>query len=381
MGLYLSGLTGSRDKFGIAMAKRDYYEILSVPRNASDEEIKRAYRKMALKCHPDRNPGDKDAEEKFKEAAEAYEVLRDPKKREIYNFYGHEGLKGTGFTGFRGFDDIFSSFSDIFEEFFGFSPRSSRRGASSGADLRYDLKISLYDAAFGKETEIEILKRGRCEHCNGTGAQPGSTPQACPHCYGRGQINRSHGFFTISTTCSYCHGEGMVITNPCKACGGGGLAKRRKKVYLRIPPGVDSGSRLRLSGEGEEGEFGGPPGDLYVIIHVEPHEFFEREGDDIICRVPISFAMAAFGGGVDVSTLDGAKKIQIPRGTQPGEIFRLKGEGIPHLNGRGRGDQIIQVVVQIPKKLTKQQEELLREFAALEEEKGAAVGKGRRKKK
>ncbi len=355
------------------MAKRDYYEILGVPRNASEEEIKKAYRKMALKYHPDRNPGDKEAEEKFKEASEAYEVLRDPKKREIYDFYGHEGLKGTGFTGFRGFDDIFSSFSDIFEEFFGFSPRSSRRGASPGADLRYDLKITLLDAAFGKETEIEVLKRGRCEVCNGTGAQPGSTPQVCPHCYGRGQISRSHGFFTISTTCSYCHGEGRVITTPCKACGGQGWVKKRKKVSLRIPPGVDTGSRLRLRGEGEEGERGGPPGDLYVIIHVEPHEFFEREGDDIICRVPIPFTMAALGGEIEVPTLDGTKRIQIPRGTQPGEIFRLKGEGIPHLNGRGRGDQIIQILVQVPQKLSKEQERLLREFASLEEEKGAAA--------
>ncbi len=358
------------------MAQRDYYEILGIPRNASGEEIKRAYRQMALKYHPDRNPGDKDAEEQFKEAAEAYEVLRDSKKREIYDFYGHEGLKGAGFTGFRGFDDIFSTFSDIFEEFFGFSPRSARRGAVPGADLRYDLKISLYDAAFGKETEIEIEKRVRCDQCNGTGAQPGSTPQVCPHCYGRGQVNRSHGFFTISTTCSQCRGEGRVITNPCKGCGGGGLVKRRKKVSLRIPRGVDTGSRLRLRGEGEDGERGASPGDLYVIIYVEPHDFFERGGDDIICRVPISFAMAAMGGDIEVPTLDGTKKIHIPRGTQPGEIFRLKNEGIPHLNGRGRGDQIVQTIVQVPHKLTKRQEELLKEFATLEEEKGGASGKG-----
>ncbi|MBW2038849.1 MAG: molecular chaperone DnaJ [Deltaproteobacteria bacterium] len=363
------------------MANRDYYEILGVPRNASEEEIKKAYRRMALKYHPDRNPGDKGAEERFKEASEAYEVLRDPKKREIYDFYGHEGLKSTGFTGFRGFDDIFSSFSDIFEDFFGFSPRSSSRRGVAGADLRYDLKISLFDAAFGMETEIEILKRGRCEVCNGTGAQPGSTPQTCPHCYGRGQVNRSHGFFTISTTCPYCHGAGRVITNPCKACGGAGVVKKRGKVSLRIPPGVDTGSRLKLRGEGEGGERGGPPGDLYVIIYVEPHEFFEREGDDIICRVPIPFTMAALGGEVDVPTLDGTKKIQIPRGTQPGEIFRLKGEGIPHLNGRGRGDQINEVVVQIPKKLTKRQEELLRGFASLEGEKGTAAGSKWWKKK
>jgi molecular chaperone DnaJ len=364
------------------MAKLDYYEILGVSRDASEEEIKKAYRRMALNCHPDRNPGDKEAEEKFKEASEAYEVLRDPHKREIYDFYGHDGLKSTGFTGFRGFDDIFSSFSDIFEEFFGFSPRSSRRGASPGADLRYDLKISFIDAAFGKETEIEIHKKGRCDQCNGTGAQAGSTPQMCPQCHGRGQVNRSQGFFTISTTCSNCQGEGRVIANPCKSCGGIGLVKKRNKVSLQIPPGVDTGSRLRLKGEGEEGERGGPPGDLYVIIYVEPHDFFERDGDDIMCRVLMPFTIAALGGEIEVPTLNGAKKIQIPRGTQPGEIFKLRGEGIPHLHGRGRGDQIIQATLWVPKKLTKKQEELLKNFAELGEEKGdTARMKWREKKK
>src|SRR4030067_2720436 len=235
------------------MAKRDYYELLGFPRNASEEEIKKAYRRMALNYHPDRNPGDKEAEEKFKEASEAYEVLRDPNKKEIYDFYGHDGLKSTGFTGFRGFDDIFSSFSDIFEEFFGFSPRSSRRGMSPGADLRYDLKMSLFDAAIGKEMAIEIFKRGRGAVCDGTGAQPGSDPQVCPQCHGRGQIGRSHGFFIVSTTCSYCRGEGKVIANPCKSCGGAGWVKNRQKVALQIPPGVNTGSRLRLRGEGEEG--------------------------------------------------------------------------------------------------------------------------------
>jgi len=363
------------------MAKRDYYETLGVSRNASEEEIKKTYRRMALQYHPDRNPGDKEAEERFKEASEAYEVLRDPHKREIYDFYGHDGLKSSGFTGFRGFDDIFSSFSDIFEDFFGFSPRSSRRGVSPGADLRYDLKISLVDAALGKETEIEIFKRVRCGRCNGTGAQPGSEPQACPYCHGRGQVNRSHGFFTISTTCSYCRGEGRVIANPCRACGGAGLVKERKRVFLQIPPGVDTGSRLRLRGEGEEGERGGPPGDLYVIIYVEPHEFFEREEDDIICRVPIPFTIAALGGEIEVPTLDGAKKLQIPKGTQPGELFKMRGEGIPHLHGRGRGDQIIQAMVQIPEKLTKRQEELLKEFAALDRGKKGARGSTWWKKK
>jgi molecular chaperone DnaJ len=363
-----------------AMVKRDYYEILGLGRNASEEEIKRAYRQMALNHHPDRNPGDKDAEEKFKEAAEAYDVLRDPNKREIYNFYGHDGLKSTGFTGFRGFDDIFSSFSDIFEDFFGFSQRSTRRGARSGVDLRYDLKISLFDAAFGKEIDIEVEKKVRCEMCAGMGAQAGSTPQTCPHCQGRGQINRSHGFFSISTTCPYCSGEGRVIPNPCKSCKGTGLVRKRKKVTLHIPHGVESGSRLRLREEGEDGERGAPPGDLYVIIYVEPHDFFEREGDDIICRVPISFILATLGGEIEVPTLNGTKKINIPQGTQPGEIFRLRGEGIHHLHARGRGDLIVQAAVQIPKALTKEQAALLKEFAALEEKGRVAAEKTQKKK-
>jgi molecular chaperone DnaJ len=365
------------------MVKRDYYEILGVHRNASEEEIKKAYRRMALNFHPDRNPDNQEAEEKFKEASEAYEVLRDPNKREIYDFYGHDGLKSTGFTGFRGFDDIFSSFSDIFDDFFGFSTRASRRGMSAGADLRYDLRISLLDAAFGLDTEIEITKNEQCDACKGTGAQPGTSPEICPQCQGRGQVNRSHGFFTISAACSYCHGEGTIITNPCGTCGGTGVVKKQKQVSLHVPPGVDTGSRLRLRGEGAEGERGGPSGDLYVIIYVDPHEFFERQGDDIICRIPISFAMAALGGEIEVPTLNGAKKIQIPQGTQSGEIFKLRGEGIPHLQRRGRGEQIIQVAVQVPKKLTKKQEELLREFAVLEEEKGG-MGEGKstwRKKK
>jgi molecular chaperone DnaJ len=352
------------------MVKRDYYEILGVQRNASEEEIKKAYRRMALSFHPDRNPGNQEAEEKFKEASEAYEVLRDQNKREIYDFYGHDGLKSTGFTGFRGFDDIFSSFSDIFEDFFGFSTRASRRGMSAGADLRYDLRISLLDAAFGLDTEIEITKNEQCDACKGTGAQPGTSPEICPQCQGRGQMNRSHGFFTISAVCSYCHGEGRIVKNPCRTCGGTGVVKKQKRVSLHVPPGVDTGSRLRLRGEGAEGERGGPSGDLYVIIYVDPHEFFERQGDDIICRVPIAFATAALGGEIEVPTLNGAKKIQIPKGTQSGEIFKLRGEGISHLQKRGRGDQIIQVAVQVPKKLTKKQEELLRDFAALEEEKG-----------
>ncbi|MBW1740008.1 MAG: molecular chaperone DnaJ [Deltaproteobacteria bacterium] len=347
--------------------KRDYYEILGVDRNASEDELKASYRKLALKYHPDRNPGNKEAEERFKEAAEAYEVLRDPQKRNIYDHYGHEGLQGTGFSGFRGFDDIFSSFSDIFDEFFGFgSRRRSRTAASRGADLRYDLTISFMDAAFGVETDIEIEKLVSCSTCEGTGCERGTHPETCRHCGGGGQISRSHGFFSIRTTCPYCRGEGRTIPHPCPECRGTGQVERRKKVSVRIPAGVDTGSRLRLTGEGESGTRGGPPGDLYVFINVEPHEFFKRNNNDVICQVPISFVQAALGSDIDVPTLTGKKKLHIPKGTQPGEVFRFKGEGIPSLRGYGKGDQIIQVLVKTPTGLTKKQEALLKEFAKLE---------------
>lgn len=345
------------------MEDKDYYKILGVPRNATEEEIKKAYRKLAMQYHPDRNPGDKEAEEKFKLASEAYEVLRDPQKREIYDHYGIEGLRGTGFTGFRGFEDIFSTFSDIFEDFFGFGPSTRRRTRPrQGADLRYDLKISFYDAAFGKETEIEIPKNVTCDTCNGTGIKPGTRPVVCPLCKGRGQVTRSQGFFTISTTCGQCHGEGQYVPNPCKDCRGTGRVKKKKKIQISIPPGVDSGSKLRIRGEGEEGERGGPPGDLYVFIYVEPHEFFTREGDDLICQVPISFPQAALGAEIEVPTLDGKRTLTIPRGIESGEFLKIKGEGFPKLKGSGRGDLIVQILVKTPKNLTKRQEELLREF-------------------
>jgi len=350
------------------MARRDYYEILGVSRDATEEEIKKAYRKAALKYHPDRNPGDKEAEEKFKEAAEAYEVLRDPEKRRLYDQFGHEGLKGTGFTGFSGFEDIFSSFSDIFEEFFGFGRSTRSRGRSrsqarAGRDLRYDLTISFMDAAFGKDTEIEISRLEPCIICRATGIKPGSNPAVCPYCHGRGEIVRSQGFFTMSTTCSYCRGQGQVITDPCPDCRGQGQVKKRRKLSIKIPAGVETGSRLRLRGEGEPGLNGGPPGDLYIYIQVEPHEFFQRNGNDIICQIPISFPQAALGADIEIPTLSGTKKISIPPGIQSGETICLKGEGIPYLKGGGRGDQIVQVIVRTPTKLTKRQEELLREFA------------------
>ena len=347
--------------------RRDYYDILGVDRKATDQEIKAAYRKLALKYHPDRNPGSKEAEDNFKEAAEAYDVLRDSQKRDIYDHYGHEGLQGTGFSGFRGFEDIFSSFGDIFDEFFGFgSGRRSRTVSRKGADLRYDLSIGFLEAAFGAEKEIEIEKLENCSLCGATGCQPGTSPESCRQCGGRGQISRSQGFFSIRTTCPRCHGQGRVIPSPCSACRGTGQVERPKKVSLKIPAGVDSGSRLRLTGEGESGLRGGPYGDLYVYLHVEDHEFFKRRNHDLICQVPISFVQAALGAEIGVPTLNGEKKLQIPKGTQPGDVFRFKGEGIPSLRGHGRGDQIIQVLVKTPTGLTKKQEALLEEFAKLE---------------
>jgi len=349
--------------------KRDYYEILGVSRDASDSEIKIKYRKLAMKFHPDRNPDDKAAEEKFKEAAEAYEVLRDPQKRSIYDQYGHQGLEGQGFSGFGGFDDIFSSFGDIFEDFFGFG--SSRRSSSRsrrGNDLRYDMKLSFMEAAFGAETQIDVEKLANCPSCGGSGCASGSQPEACPHCGGSGQISRSQGFFTVRTTCPNCRGNGRIITHPCENCRGGGKVRVTKKVAVKIPAGVDNGSRLRLSGEGGPGENGGPPGDLYVFIHVNPHEFFERHNAvDVVCQIPISFIQAALGDKVKVPTLQGEKILAIPKGTQPGEVFRFHGEGIPSLKNGRRGDQIIQVDVKTPTNLTRKQEALLRDFAKLEE--------------
>lgn len=349
------------------MIKKDYYEILGVQKTAADEEIKKNYRKIAMQCHPDRNPGDKQAEERFKEAAEAYEVLSDPQKREIYDHYGHEGLSSTGFRGFSGFEDIFSHFGDIFEDIFGFSSSRgrSRSFVRAGADLRYDLNISFMDAAFGLSKTIEIKKLATCSKCEGSGCSPGTQPETCRTCQGRGQVIQSSGFFTISSTCPQCGGHGKLIRKPCHNCQGTGKETVKKNVQLKIPAGVETGSRLRLRGEGESGEHGGPNGDLYVFIHVEEHEFFKRSGDDIICRVPISFVQAALGATIEVPTLQDKEKIKIPKGTQTGKTFRLKGKGVPHVRGYGRGDQIIEIFVRTPVNLSKKEEDILREFEKL----------------
>lgn len=355
------------------MAKRDYYEVLGVSRQADDDEIKKAYRKLALQYHPDRNPGNKEAEERFKEAAEAYEVLHDPQKRRIYDSYGHDGLQGAGFRGFRGFEDIFSSFGDIFQDFFSFGFSGSARPRTSarpGEDILYDLSLDFEEAVFGVEKEIQLHTLVACERCGGNGAEPGTLEATCPLCQGSGQVVQSQGFFRISTTCSRCHGSGRVLTSPCKECRGQGRQKKTKRVEVKVPAGVDSGTRLRLRGEGESGYRGGPAGDLYVRLNVKPHEYFERDGDNLYGKVPVSYVQAILGDRIEVSTLEGKKTIQIQPGTQPGSVIRFPGEGVPRLRGGGRGDLFFEVEVKIPTRLTSRQEELLAELMEIEKQKG-----------
>jgi molecular chaperone DnaJ len=348
------------------MPTQDYYAVLGIQRNAAPEDIKKAYRRLALQYHPDRNPGDKAAEDKFKEASEAYQVLSDAEKREVYDRYGVEGLKGVGYQGFGGASDIFAAFGDLFEDLLGFGPR--RRGGASrvqpGPDLRYDLSLTFLDACWGKELDIEFDRPEICRSCNGMGGKDGVRPSRCPTCQGRGQVLRTQGFLTVGTTCPKCRGEGQVITDPCPTCQGQGRALAKRRLHVKIPAGVDNGSRLRLQGEGGEGSNGGPAGDLYVFIHAEPHEFFQREDNNIICEIPISIARAALGADIEVPTLDGKRTLTIPRGTQSGEVFVLRGEGIRNIRGYGRGDQYVRIVVRTPTHLTPRQEELLREFDA-----------------
>lgn len=361
------------------MGKRDYYDILGVPRQAGEEEIKKSYRQLALKFHPDRNPGDKGAEENFKEAAEAYEVLHDPQKRRLYDTYGHEGLSGTGFSGFRGFEDIFSSFGDIFQDFFSFGgfggQARQRTAARPGDDLLVALNLSFEEAVSGAEKEVEIDTFLGCTRCTGSGAEPGTRETICPACQGSGQVVQSQGFFRISTSCVRCQGTGNVLVSPCKQCQGQGRTKKKKTVQVRVPAGVDSGTRLRLRGEGESGYRGGAAGDLYVKLEVTPHPQIERDGDNLYCKISISFLQAILGDTVEMPTLDGAKSLHIAPGTQPGAVVRFEGEGVSKLRGYGKGDLFVEVEVRIPKNITPRQEELLKEFMELEGEKGRDKGK------
>lgn len=352
--------------------KQDYYSLLGIDRNADADELKKAYRKAALAHHPDRNPGDKKAEEKFKEVTEAYQVLSDPQKREIYNRYGHEGLSaqgGMGGGGFSnaGFEDVFEG---IFEDFFG-GGGSSRRGSRNrrGSDLQYDLEIAFDEAVFGAEKKVELHREESCGACRGEGAKPGTSKKTCATCHGSGKIMASSGFFSVARSCDRCRGEGSIIEQPCTECRGAGRVVGHRKIDLKIPAGVDNGLRLRIPGEGEAGIRGGERGDLYVDIHVKPHEFFTRDGENIACEVPISMVQAALGCDLEVPTLIGTHEIKIPPGTQSGKVFRLKGKGIASLRGGGIGDQEVRVIVETPSHLSDKQKALLREFAQISGEK------------
>jgi molecular chaperone DnaJ len=352
------------------VSKRDYYDVLGVQRGASDQDIKSAYRKLALQFHPDRNPGSKEAEDRFKEAAEAYAVLADSDKRHMYDRFGHAGLGGAatgGFdpTVFTGFEDILGGLGDIFGFGDAFGGGARRRGGPArGADLRYDLEISFEESAKGAETAIQIPRQESCEPCHGSGSAPGSRPTACPQCQGRGQLRYQQGFFTVGRTCGHCRGTGQLITKPCQTCRGTGRLQKEKKLTVRIPAGIAAGQRMRLSGEGEAGSGGGPRGDLYVVIHVQDHKFFQREANDLYAEIPVHFTTLALGGAIRIPTLDGEEPFAVPEGTEAGTTFRLRGRGMPDVSGRGHGDLHITVKVVTPKKLTKEQKKLLEQLAS-----------------
>ncbi len=355
------------------MKKEDYYNVLGVDRGASPDEVKRAYRKLALKYHPDKNPGDKKAEEKFKIAAEAYEVISDPAKRKRYDQFGHEGLRGGESRGFGNFEDIFDAFGDIFggggggsifEDFFGGGRRQAEK---RGASLRCDISLDFKDVATGVEKTIEITKRDICEECRGTGARKGTSPVSCPYCKGKGEVHQRQGFFTIRTTCPKCQGNGKIIETPCRKCSGHGVYPKKSNIKVQVPAGIEDGARLRVSGQGESGANGAHPGDLYCDIHIKPHPIFKRQDYDIICEFPITFTQAALGCEIEVPTILGKlRKVRIPAGMQSDDIISVKGEGFPHVRGFGVGNMLVHVVVETPTKLTPRQEELLREFAESE---------------
>lgn len=359
---------------------RDYYEILGVERSATDDELKKAYRKLALKHHPDRNQDDPDAGRRFKEAAEAYEVLGDPEKRRIYDQLGHDGLRGRGFQA-GGIDprDIFEQFfggggggglGDFFEGILGGGAR--RAGPRQGSHLRVHVRVPLKEAFTGTERTLSVNRHEHCDECKGNGAKPGTKPETCPTCRGRGQVQRSQGFFTMQGTCPGCRGAGQVIKDPCKRCRGSGLLARSVNLSIRIPKGIQSGSQLRVSGEGEPGAMGGPRGDLFCLVEVEDHELFQRDGDDLHYEMPIGFGQAALGATIEVPTLDGPATLKIPSGTPSGKQFRVDGKGMPSVYGRATGDLIVRVAVEVPKKLSARQKELLAEFAQLEDEQASS---------
>jgi len=363
--------------------KRDYYEVLGVARGASGEEMKKAYRKLAVQYHPDKNPGDKAAEEKFKEISEAYEVLTDPKKKQMYDQFGHAANAGAagGGPGMGGFDfggggaGMNDIFGDIFSDLFGGGggpggqrSRGGRRRGRPGADLRTQIDISFEEAAFGAEKVITIPRSATCETCTGKGTRAGSEPETCGQCNGRGEVSFQQGFFAITRPCARCNGTGQIIKNPCGTCSGSGNVKKRSQIAVKVPAGVDTGQRLKLSGEGEAGEHGGPSGDLYVVINILPHEFFTRDEFDVVCEVPITFTQAALGTEVEVPTLQGKVKVKIPAGTQSQKILRLKGKGMQRLGSYGQGDQLIRVMVETPTKLNSEQRDLLKRFDEIDQE-------------
>lgn len=341
------------------MAKRDYYEILGVSPEATDGDLKKAYRQLALQYHPDRNPGDKKAEERFKEISEAYSVLSDPDKRAQYDRFGTVGPAG-GFD-MSGFG-VGTIFEDLFEGFFGGAGRGRRTRAQQGEDLQYTIEISLEEAAAGLESKIQIPRLETCDSCRGSGLAPGTRPQTCPTCNGQGQVRFSQGFLTVARTCPHCGGLGEVNKSPCAGCRGEGRAKRERLIKIKVPPGIEDGSQLRLAGEGSGGIYGGPPGDLYVVVRIRPHDLFVRQGQDLLCELPLTFPQVALGAQVEVPLLDGTATLKVPPGTQPGAMLRLKGKGMPSLRGRNRGDACYQVVTEVPTHLTAKQRELLEEF-------------------
>lgn len=349
-------------------SKRCYYEVLGVARTASDKEIAGAYRKMAIKFHPDSNPGDEDATRKFKAAAEAYEVLGDSEKRSLYDQYGHAGVeaRGAGHQ-FHDVGDIFEAFGDIFGDLFGGGGgRQRRRRARRGADVRCDVTLDLEEAAKGVSKAVKFRRSKKCGSCEGTGSKPGSSPEACRRCGGHGQVVQQAGILRVQTTCPSCQGAGVTISDPCDECRGNGYTKDAVELDVAIPAGVDDGMRVRLPGEGEPSPDGGPPGDCYCFVRVRPHRLFQRDGEHLILKLPITFTQTALGATIEVPTMDGRKELKIPQGTQSGEVFRMRGDGMPDPRGGYRGDLLVQTYIETPKKLTQRQEELLREFAELE---------------